>query len=167
MKNELIKIFCCQYSVACLHPTLLVNDSMTEALVECMLSDYPTAPRGFYCAYDMNEWTEDMEKEDRCFPVLGLGDFFYFNLLLLFVIPVNSPIITRGCIALICIVLVLFGDLCTTLMRRYGAPDVLPAIPFPAVLITIYAIILDAIGQYLDTDCEGLSRMKDNFLYSF
>ena len=109
---------------------------------ERMLYDYPTALRGFYCVYD-------------------------FNLLLLFIIPANSLIITRRCVTFICIIIVLFGDLCTTFMRCYGVPDGVPAVPFPAVLITAYAIIPDAIGQYLDTDCESLSRMKDNFLYSF
>ena len=141
-----------------MHPKLRVKDSISEALVECVLYDYPTAARGFYCVYDINELDEDVKREDKCFPVIGLGDFFFFNLLLLFVIPENSSIVTRGCIAFVCIIIVQLGDLCTIYMLPYGDPKGVPAVPFPTVFVTAYAIALDAIGQYSDIDCESLSK---------
>lgn len=141
-----------------------MDNSITEALVECMLSDYPTALPGFYCAYDINELNEDVENEDADFSVIGLGDFFYFDLMLLFVIPFNSSIITKGCLAFICIIVVQLGDLCTIYMGRFIYPKSIPAVPFPTVFITTLVIVLEAMGQYSDTDCEILSKIRYNLL---
>jgi hypothetical protein len=127
-----------------------------EALVECMSFDYPTAPRHFYCVYDINELNDDVSNENKSFPVIGLGDFFFFNLLLLFVLPVNSSIPTRVCTALICIITVQLGDLCTTCLIPYvNNHKGLPALPFPTVFVTAYAIVVDVIIQYSDIGCEN------------
>ena len=144
-------------------PELSVYDPITEALVDCMLSDYPTAPRGFYYAFDINELSEDEENEDTGFTVIGLGDLFYFNLMLLFVIPLNSSIITKGWIAFICIIVVQLGNLCTNYIPRFDYPNGVPAVPFPTVLVTTFAVALDAMGQYSDTDCEILSTINTTF----
>ena len=133
-------------------PKKCINYAIKEALEECVSSDYPTTPRGFYCDYDFNEWIEDMENEDTYFPMIGLGDFLFFDLLLLFVVPFNSSIITKGCIAFICIIVVQFGNLCTRYMGRFTYSESMPGLPFPTVFVTTFAVVLDAMGQYLDTD---------------
>ena len=129
-----------------------------------MLCDYPTAPRGFYYAYDTYELDEDVKDEGTRFPIIGLGDFFYYDLLLLLVIPLNSSISTRASIALICIIVVQLGDMCTIYMDRFVYPKCIPGVPFPTVFVTLFAIVLDGIGQYSDNDCEILSKVQYNLL---
>ena len=148
-----------EHSVVCLHPALRVNDPILEALVESMSFDYPTAPRNFYCLYDLNEVTDDASNENKSFPVIGFGDFFYFNLLLLFVLPVNSSTLTRVCVALVCIVFVQLAELCTSCMIPYVRNHKgLPALPFPTVFVSTYAIAVDVIFRYSNVDCEDVLK---------
>ena len=106
--------------------------------------------------YDVNELDDDdLENDDIYFPTIGLYDFFIFDLLLLTVIPGNMSNPTRVFIAFGCIICVQIGDLCTDLMIEYFEKG-MPAIPFPMITVTAYAIIIDAIIQYSNTDCENL-----------
>ncbi len=127
--------------------------------MECMSFDYPTAPIGLYCTYDINEPDDDVEDDNQSFQVIGLADFFFFNLLLLFVLPINSSIATKVCIAFVCIIIVQLGDLCTSCMLSYVSDNNgLPAAPFPTVFVTAYAIAVDVIIEYSNIDCENLMK---------
>jgi hypothetical protein len=125
--------------------------------MECTSFDYPTAPIGLYCTCDINELDDDVEDDNQSYQIIGFADFFFFNLLLLFVLPANSSIATRVCIAVGCIIMVQLGDLCTTFMLPYVS-DGLPAVPFPTVFVTAYAIVVDAIIEYSNIDCKNLMK---------
>jgi hypothetical protein len=146
-----------------LHPKLRLNNVVTKALVDAVLFDYPTVPLGFYCVYDINELNDDVDDED-CFSVIGLGDFFFFDLLLLVVIPDNSSITTRACIAFGCMISVQFSDLCTGSMFSYVDSPSLPALPIPTIVVTAYAIVIDAIIQYSSMDCDDPLKWKKSLL---
>jgi hypothetical protein len=138
-----------------LHPKWRVNDSITDVLVESVSFDYPRVPRGFYCVYDINELNDDVENENKIFPMIGLGDFFFFNLLILIVIPLNSSMTTRLCTAFVCIMIIQLGNLCTGCFISYDDSKGIPAVPFPTIFVTGYVIAVDAIIQYSNTPCEN------------
>ena len=141
-------------SVVCLHPKFRGYHPATKALADAMLFDYPTAPRGYYYVYDINEMNDDVENESEFNPMIGWGDFFAFDLLLLLVIPNNCSITIRTCTAFGCIISAQIGDVCTSFMRPYTDSDYLPAVPLPTIAVTAYAIAIDAIIEYSNLFCE-------------
>ncbi|CAM4888284.1 unnamed protein product [Rotaria socialis] len=144
--------------IICLHPKCGGNDRINEAVVDALSFDYPTTPLGVYCVYDINELNDDVEKEDKCNSFLGWGDFLIFNILLLLVIPTNSSITIRTCIAFGCIVSVQLADICTDSLLHYTDSDSLPALPLPTIAATAYAIVVDAIIEYSNLNCENLLK---------
>ncbi|CAF3360143.1 unnamed protein product [Rotaria socialis] len=140
--------------VACFHLKCREYDPITDALADAMLFDYPTAPRGYYCVSDINEMNDDMENENECNSMIGWGDVFAFDLLLLLVIPNNYSITIRAYTAFGCIVCAQLGDLCTSFMRPYTDSNDLPAVPLPTIAVTAYAIAINAIIEYSNLDCE-------------
>ncbi len=125
-----------------------------EAMVQAVSFDYPTAPRGFYCTSDINEWKDDIKDGQKCGSGIGWGDFFIFDLLLLLVIPANSSITMIACIAFGCIISVQLADLCTGLMLHHIDCHGLPAVPLPTIAVTGYAIAINAIIEYSDVSCD-------------
>jgi hypothetical protein len=135
-----------------------MNNPIEKALMDAVSFDYPTVPLGFYCVYDINELDDDVENGNVSFPVIGFGDFFFFDLLLLFVMPNISSITTRAWIAFGCIISVQLADLLTCSMLPDDSFKSLPGVPFPTIATTAYAIIVDAIIQYSNLDCEDLFK---------
>jgi hypothetical protein len=154
-KQDFRVSFSFQISVACLHPKCRTYDPVMEALVDAMLFDYPTAPRGYYCVCDINEMNDDVENENKCDSIIGWGDFFSFDLLLLMVIPINSSITIRACTAFGCIISAQLGDLFTNFMRPYTDSNGLPALPLPTIVVCAYAIAVNVIIEYFNLDCEN------------
>jgi hypothetical protein len=144
-----------QKSVVCLHPKFRVDDPALEAMVQALSFDYPTAPRGFYCVYDINELNDPVKDGEKGVSGIGSADFFFFDFLLLMVIPTNSSITIITCIAFGSIICVQLADSCTGLMLRYiDRSNGLPALPLPTIAITGYAIAINAIIEYLDVSCD-------------
>ena len=50
-----------------------------EALVSASEFDYSTLPLDFYCLYDPNELSNDVKHKNDKFPIIGLGDFLFFD----------------------------------------------------------------------------------------
>ncbi len=153
-----IFVFFLNNSIECLHPKYRECNPTMEILKNTLLFDYPTAPLGFYCVYDFQEMNNDMENENKCNPKIGWADFFTFNILLLLVIPNNSSITIRACIAFGCIISAQFGDMCTSFLMSYTNSDYLPAVPLPTIAVTAYAIVINAIIEYSNVDCEDLLK---------
>jgi hypothetical protein len=127
-----------------------------ELLMNTTLHDYPSIKKGVYYTCDIRELTDDdMENEDLDFSAMGTGDFHLFDLLLLFIIPIDSSITIKACIAFGCIISVQIGNLCTNYMFYYTDTGPLPALPFPVIVVTAYTIVLDAIIQYSNHACEN------------
>jgi hypothetical protein len=64
-------------------------DRIGKSEEDALSFDYPTLPLGFYFLYDINEMNDNTGDENEVFPITGLADLFYFDLLLLFILPVN------------------------------------------------------------------------------
>jgi len=141
-----------------LHPKRRESDRITEAVVDDLSFDYPTAPCGLYCLYDINELNDDVENQDKYNWFLGWGDFHVFNLLLLLIIPTNSSITIRICVAFGCIVIVQLADMCTSYILHYSDLQILPALPLPTIAATAYAIAVDAIIEYSNLGCNDPLR---------
>jgi hypothetical protein len=76
---------------------------------------------------------------------LGLGNFFTYNILVLFALPPSSSIIIKICLTLGSIVSVEVGRLLTFLLRRLTKTSVSPGTPLPVITVSIYLLILNII----------------------
>ncbi|CAF2988016.1 unnamed protein product [Rotaria sp. Silwood2] len=132
-----------------------------------MSFDYPTAPIGVHCVYDINEPNNDVEDEDKCFSAIGWGDLLIFNLLLLMVIPSNSSLTIKICIAFGCIVSIEFAEICNGFILYCIDFNGLPALPLPTAAVTAYMIIVNAIIEYSNVDCINSLKCRTNIHYEF
>ena len=147
--------FFSQFSIACLHPKWYMFDQIEKSKEDALSFDYPTLPLGFYFLYDINELNDDIGDDNEVFPITGLADFFYFDLLLLFILPVNCSFGSRVFIAFVCIILVQLADLCTVWVILLSDCRHWPGLPFPTIVVTAYMIAIDYFIGYSNT-CEDL-----------
>ncbi|CAF4352179.1 unnamed protein product [Rotaria magnacalcarata] len=153
--------------VVCLHPNRRKYNSVTDTVADALSFDYPTAPYGVYCVDDINELNNGVKNWDRCVSAIGWGDFPIFDVLLLLVIPCNSSIIIRACIAFGCIVSVELANLCTGFILYFSDFNGLPALPLPTAVVSAYAIFVGAIIEYLNLDCEDTLKWRTSLHYDF
>jgi hypothetical protein len=84
-------------------------------------------------------------KTHRIGASLGLGDFNDFNLMILYILQVQWSFLTRLLVVLGCIISIQVGYCGTLYMEKLWSIDISPALPFPVVIFSIYAIIVDVI----------------------
>ncbi len=74
--------------------------------------------------------------------ILGLGDFFFFNLMILFIIQPEWSITTKFFVVCGCITSIQVGHYGTLHLLKICQLNNGPALPFPVVTFSIYAIIV-------------------------
>jgi hypothetical protein len=115
---------------------------------------------GFFYTYDV----DDIEKNKRKFKneefvddekylpethndveCLGLGDFFTFDLMILFILQPQWSIITKIFVVIGCIISIQAGQCGTLLFAQVWQLTGFPALPFSVVTFSLYTLILNVI----------------------
>lgn len=105
---------------------------------------------GDYYTNDPRDGTTD---KDKYVETLGLGDFFYYNLMLLFLLPPLLPMTFKICVAIGGIISVQVGYMATIWMAVFwNVENAAPALPLPVITYSIYAILVDIFMQYSNMD---------------
>jgi hypothetical protein len=123
----------------CLHPNgrLRKNDILEEVLDD----EIRFRLRSYCIAHPSDD--ESIRAEKRDFECLGLGDFYFYNLMLLWILPPLSPVSTKVAIAVGHVLAVQIGlDVSDRLAHFYKQVSC-PALPMPVVAVSIYAFLLD------------------------
>ncbi len=81
---------------------------------------------------------------DEC-ELLGLGDFFFFNLMILFILNSFWLFTRKVLVALGCIVSIQVGHLCTRLVRQCWNQRRMPDLPFPVIAFSLYSVVINAL----------------------
>jgi hypothetical protein len=95
---------------------------------------------------------KELEKETYIHG-LGLGDFFFYNLMVLFVLPPLASIRMKMCIGIGCIIFIEIGYMITIWIslflngNRNG-----PALPLPVIAFSAYIILLNVFVGDFDSD---------------
>lgn len=85
---------------------------------------------------------------------LGLGDFFVFNQMVLFILLPAWSIITKILVVCGCIIAIQFGQFGTAYMiARLWKLRSGPGLPLPVIAFSMYAFILNVIMNYTNNNC--------------
>jgi hypothetical protein len=85
--------------------------------------------------------------------IFGLGDFFVFNQMVLFILLPVWPMITKILVVCGCIIAIQLGQCGTAFIHRLWKLDILPGLPMPVITFSIYAMILNVIMEYANNNC--------------
>jgi hypothetical protein len=98
---------------------------------------------------------EDITRIDETMdiPILGLGDFLYYNLMVLFVLPPLASVTTQIYIGIGCIIFIQIGYMLTNWIAiLWNQTEIRPATSLPVVTVSTYTILLHIFMQHLNTD---------------
>jgi hypothetical protein len=84
---------------------------------------------------------------------LGLGDFFVFNQMVLFILLPSWSMITKILVVCGCIIAIQFGQCGTAYIHRLWKRFYVPGLPLPVITFSMYAFILNVIMNYANNDC--------------
>ncbi len=105
-------------------------------------------PRDTYFTYDIKDEENNNSKE-----CLGLGDFNTFNLMLLSIMDPDWSVTTKMFVGFGCIICILVGDNGTRFIGKLWRTHIMPGLPFPVVVFSMYVIIVDFVMNYTTIDC--------------
>ena len=74
---------------------------------------------------------------------LGLGDFLFYNLMLLWILPPLSSVTTQACVAIGHIITFQIGETIAAELATLHGCGSCPALPLPIVAVSFYASVLD------------------------
>jgi hypothetical protein len=141
-------LFVFLYSFACLHIHGRFRNLMKATATNYRMSTYPTFPVFCYYTHDI----EDGIDATKGYRALGDGDFFLYNLLLLWILPPLSSTTIQICVLFGLIINVQIGIILTGWIGSLWKEYRMPALPLPVIFISAYALIIDFILQSLDID---------------
>ncbi len=136
VKIYLIKIFffVSSFSFKCLyHRDCLYHPSLTNQAI----APRKKCPSGIYYIDGIDKW--------KTSGLLGLADFFTYNILVLFALSPSSSMIIKICVTIGSIVSVQVGHLLTFLLCRLTKTFIAPGVPLPVITVSIYLFILNII----------------------
>ena len=96
-------------------------------------------PVRFYVTWDPNENGPNLQDDYAC---LGLDDFFFYNLMLLCVLPPLSSLEVQIYVLIGHIIAVQIGQEATHQLGRLFKQWDQPALPLPVMVVTLYAVVL-------------------------
>jgi hypothetical protein len=96
-----------------------------------------TPDMGAYFVRGIDEWKNST--------ALGFADFYVYDLLLLLVMTQSSSMIAKIYLMFGCIISVQVGQLLTFWLQRRAKIRVVPAIPLPVIMVSVYIFFLDII----------------------
>ena len=74
---------------------------------------------------------------------LGLGDFLFYNLMLLWILPPLSSMATQTCVAIGHIITIQIGEAISSRLIEFYGRRSFPGLPVPIVAVSLYALVLD------------------------
>jgi hypothetical protein len=114
-------------------------------LYEELLKTDVQTPFGLYYTCD----PDDNESDEEDYEVfIGHGDFYIYNLMLLSILPPLSSTITNMFVTIGYIITVQIDCEATRWIDYFGDRLGLPGFPLPVVIVSTYAVILDALIEY-------------------
>jgi hypothetical protein len=96
-----------------------------------------TPTLGVYYVRGVDKWKKS--------GAIGFMDFFIYNILLLLVVPQSSSIAVKACVIFGCIVSVQVGLLLAHWLRYLVNLHVVPGVPLPVIMVSVYIFLLDVI----------------------
>ncbi|CAF1210453.1 unnamed protein product [Rotaria sordida] len=126
----------------CLHPNGRIHKFFRNWTLDSPL------PELFY-THDVDDIRKDEKSKSHpireSYKALGLGDFFVFNLMILFILQAQWSLSTKILVVFGCIISVQIGYCGTLYIKQLWSINTYPALPFPVVIFSMYVIVLDAI----------------------
>jgi len=129
-----------------------------------------SSPPGLYYTYDIDDiyndkknFKDDINAEEylnrnkfdyKSGLVLGLGDFFVFNQMVLFILFPEWSLPTKILVAFGCIISIQIGQCCTAYIHQLWEVLFVPGLPLPVITFSMYAFILNIIMKYTNNDCQ-------------
>jgi hypothetical protein len=143
-----LSLFHC--SIDCLHPRGRFRNLTSVVSSESSLSNGLFLENGFYYVIDPRN---DITKTYKYIPMIGLGDFFYYNLMLLFLLQPPLPMTTKIYMAIGVIISVEVGYMATIWISIFrNVENAAPGLPLPVITYSIYTILVDIFMQYSNLD---------------
>jgi hypothetical protein len=127
------------FSFYCLHTNGRFRKK--DILGEVLDDEIPFRLRNYCTAHPSDD--ESIRDGKRDFDCLGLGDFYFYNLMLLWILPPLSPVSTKVAIAVDHVVATQIGMGASNRLARLYEQVSYPALPLPVVAVSIYAFLLD------------------------
>jgi hypothetical protein len=107
---------------------------------------YPSFPSFRFYTHDIEDGLEACKSSKS----LGEGDFIYYNLLLLWILPPLSSTTIQICVLLGLIIIIQIGLELTSQFAYLWEEHIMPGLLFPVILVSAYGVIVDCILQNLD-----------------
>ncbi|UJR17919.1 hypothetical protein I4U23_004818 [Adineta vaga] len=128
----------------CLHPEGAYYSSKTiedspPVDTSDLTNDDTSRPAQYYITWNPNENILHVKGDNAC---LGLDDFFILNLMLLSIVPSLSSITVQICVFIGHVIAVQIGQEATYQLGRLFQQLDQPAAPLPAIMVSLYSIIL-------------------------
>ncbi len=136
-----IGFFVFWYSFQCLHIRGRFRNGSKATSTNYFMPTYPSFPFFWYYTFDI----EDGKDATKHGESLGGGDFFIYNLLLLWLLPPLSSITIQFCILLGFTINIQISLWLTAWTGSIWKENPMPALPLPLILICTYAMIVDFI----------------------
>jgi hypothetical protein len=114
--------------------------------------NFESSPPGYYYPYDFDD---DDYNYENCLS-LGLGDFLFFNLLILSIQCSFWLTSTKIYVLLGSIVIIQIGHYCMRIVQRLWNESCMPALPFSVIPFSAYVIIIDNILYCATTKCTNV-----------
>jgi hypothetical protein len=136
------------YSFSCLHHHGRYRIPNKETSTNYLISTDSRFP--FFCYYTHD--IEDGIEATKHWEALGGADFLTYNLLLLWLLPSLSSITVQLCVRFGFIISIQIGIMITKWIGSLWKQNVMLTVPFPVIVVSTYAILVDFITQSLDID---------------
>jgi len=146
-------------SIDCLHPHgRLHNLPLVLSSESTLFNGLPLEPR----LYFVNDPRDGIMDKNKHGSILGLGDFFYYNLMLLFILPPLLPMSAKIWVAIGGIISLQVGYVATIWIASFwNLKKIVPALPLPVITYSIYAFLVDIFMQYSNLDiCKYLELIN-------
>jgi hypothetical protein len=114
-----------------------------------LIDGFPLNP----CVYYVNDPRDEKIDDESIILTIGLGDFTFYNLMVLFILSPLLSMINQIYVAIGAIVSVQIGYMVmnwTSVFRNKN--NILPAIPLPVIFYSAYAILIDIFTQNSNSD---------------
>jgi hypothetical protein len=111
---------------------------MVTSLLDNYSYEYAILPPGFYITHELDHDDPDDDQES-----IGIGDFFIYNWVLLFILPPFKFIQEKTLVLIGHIISVQMGFWLTRFLGHYWQSKRLPAVPFSVVCVSLYALVVD------------------------
>jgi hypothetical protein len=114
-----------------------------------LIDDFPLNPYVYY----VNDPRDEKIDDESFILTIGLVDFTFYNLMVLFILSPLLSMINQIYVAIGAIVSVQIGYMVmnwTSVFRNKN--NILPAIPLPVIFYSAYAILIDVFTQNSNSD---------------